>query len=106
MKAKVHKRITMEGGREVVKRIVAICDEELLGKVFEEGDLVLDLVKYRSFYDGEKVSEGQVADLLEGAMSYNLVGKKSIAAATKAIAINPKGIKTIKGVPHLQIYYV
>lgn len=96
----------MEGGRQVEKRVVAICDADLLGKVFEQGDLVLDLQKYRSFYDGEKVSEEGVAKMLEGAMSYNLVGKKSIAAATKVLKIDIKGVKKIKGVPHLQVYYV
>ena len=90
----------------VEKRIVAICDADLLGKVFEEGERVLDLQKYRSFYEGEMVTEKGVAELLEGAMSYNLVGKKSIAAAGKVIRIDPKSVMKIGGIPHLQVYFV
>jgi hypothetical protein len=35
--------------------VVAICDSELLGKVFEEGQLQLDVKE--SFYKGEKGSQ-------------------------------------------------
>ncbi len=106
MRGKVHRKIIMEGDRQDVREIVAICDAELLGKVFEEGEMVLDLDKYRSFYDGERVDEKGVAKMLEGAGNINLVGKKTIAAASKSLNINEKNVKKIGGVPHLQIYNI
>jgi hypothetical protein len=106
IKGKLHQTTRYEGGREVIKRVVAICDADLLGKVFEEGELVLDLQKYRSFYDGETLNEKKIAGILDGATSVNLVGKKTIDIAGKYYKIEPNAVKKIKGVPHLQIYYV
>ena len=37
--------------------IVAMCDEALLGRKFNEGKLELDLDKYGSFYKGDLMSE-------------------------------------------------
>ncbi|MFH1750490.1 MAG: DUF424 family protein [Candidatus Micrarchaeota archaeon] len=106
MKGKIHRKFIMEGGRQSERRIVAICDAELLGNVFEEGDLILDLKKYRSFYEGERVTVAKVIEMVQSSGNINLVGKKAIAAASKAIAIDEKSIMKIKGVPHLQIYQV
>ena len=104
--AKVHERTIIESGRPVTRRIVAACDAELLGRVFRDGEVILDLQKYRSFYDGGKVSEGELAVLLAGAKNINLVGKKTIAVAGKCLEVNPAGVRKIKGIPHLQIYLV
>ncbi|MFH1199826.1 MAG: DUF424 family protein [Candidatus Micrarchaeota archaeon] len=106
MYAKVHQRTIMESGRPVTRKIVAVCDAALLGKVFRQGELVLDLQKYRSFYAGEKVTQGRLALLLADAPNVNLVGPKAIAAAALAMKINPARAKTIGGVPHLQVYRV
>ncbi len=105
MKARVHERKRFVAGRESIDRVVALCDADLLGKVFEQGDLCLDLSKSRSFYDGEKVSEQQAIELLKtpGA-NLNLVGEKSLGAARKALRINEAAVKKISGVPVLQIY--
>ncbi len=104
--AKVHVRPVVGSGRPSIRRIVAACDAELLGKVFREGEMVLDLKKYRSFYDGEKVTEGELAVLLKDAENINLVGKKTIAAAGKRINVDSAGVRKIKGIPHLQIYFM
>ncbi|MFH1107561.1 MAG: DUF424 family protein [Candidatus Micrarchaeota archaeon] len=106
MYAKVHERTIMESGRPVVRRIVAACDADLLGRVFSEAGMILDLKKYRSFYEGDKVTAGELAVLLEGAKNVNLVGRKTIAAASDCMKITPAGLKKIRGVPHLQIYFV
>jgi len=105
MKAKVHERKRAVAGRETIDRVVALCDAELLGKVFEQGDLCLDLSKNRTFYDGEKVSEARALELLKtpGA-SLNIVGEKSLAAAKKALKISGSSAKKIAGVPVLQVY--
>ncbi len=106
IKAKLHKKISYEGSSQVEKRILAICDSDLLGKVFEEGDLVLDLQKYRSFYEGDTVTEQEIQKLLTEERNINLVGKKTLKIATKALNIDPKNVKNIGGVPHIQFYYV
>lgn len=80
---------------------VAVCDAELLGKVFEEGDFQLDVKE--SFYKGEKVTEEKAIEImrdmaLEDA-TFNIVGKKSTQAAIKAGVISEDGIGEIGGVP-------
>lgn len=103
MRAKVHCRKDSTG-REL--KVVAVCDKELLGKVFGEGGCVLDLKSYASFYDGAGVTEDKAVELIRNAENLNLVGKKAVAAAGKAIEIDAKSVRKIAGVPHLQVYSV
>ncbi|HEV8289785.1 MAG TPA: DUF424 domain-containing protein [Candidatus Norongarragalinales archaeon] len=103
IKAKIHERRTPQGG---VHEVLAMCDENLLGKVFEQGEKVLDLKLYRSFYDGEEVSHAQAVELLRNATNANIVGKASVKAADEVQKGASKNARTIAGVPHLQIYKV
>ena len=81
--------------------VIAICDEDLLGKKFEEDKFQLDVKE--SFYNGEKKDASQIAELLlhektEDA-TFNIVGEESVNAAIKAGIVTKQGIKTIQGVP-------
>ena len=81
--------------------VIAICDENLLGKKFEEDKFQLDVKE--SFYNGEKKDASQIAELLlhektEDA-TFNIVGEESVNAAIKAGIVTKQGIKTIQGVP-------
>lgn len=105
MFARVHKRVRLVGNKSVEERVVALCDADLLGKVFEGDGLFLDLKSHRSFYEGEKVSKEQAVDLLRDADSANVVGKKSVDAAKKAFG-SDSSVVFIAGVPHLQVYRV
>lgn len=87
-------------------KILALCDTELLGKCFTQGEKTLDLKAYRSFYEGEGVSELQAVELLRNAENVNIVGEKSIAAAQKALGVKKASVKKIKGIPHLQYYRI
>lgn len=80
--------------------VVAICDKELLGKKFEQGDMQIEI---SSFFDGEHKTEPEVLEIIKNAssedVSFNIVGKKSIKTALKAGIISKEGIKTIQGIP-------
>lgn len=86
--------------------VVAICDNELLGKKFESRGLILDLETCRRFYDGEPVAGDEVAIALQESVNVNAVGERSVAIACKALGISTDGAKKIGGVPHLQIYRI
>jgi len=89
--------------------ILAMCDKELLGKVLEEGDIVLDLKSYRSFYEGELVPDNSTADrILSGVKvaSANIVGKESTVAAVRNNIIEKGNIKKVKGIPYAHAYKV
>ncbi|MBN2122242.1 DUF424 family protein [Candidatus Micrarchaeota archaeon] len=84
--------------------VVAACDRELIGKVLEEGDSVLDLKAHSSFYVGEIAGQEQVRAALGDFASANLVGEKAVGVALKEGIVQKRDIKYINGVPHLQIY--
>jgi len=81
--------------------IVAICDSELLGKTFEQGEFQLDIKE--SFFKGEKVSEEKAIKILKEMSkedaTFNIIGKNSINAALKAGIISENGIKKIQEIP-------
>ncbi len=83
-----------------------MCDHDLLGKVFTQGEAVLDLKDYRSFYEGIVVSEERAMEILKDAENASIVGERSVAIAQKALGFKRGHAKKIGGVPHLQIYKV
>ncbi|MCX8195107.1 MAG: DUF424 family protein [Candidatus Micrarchaeota archaeon] len=85
--------------------VVAICDEELLGRVLQEGKIRIDLERYSAFYKGEKVSHSQAVAVLREAKNANIVGEKALRAAGEA-GLDTSGARRVGGVPHLQVYQV
>lgn len=88
--------------------VVGVCDSELIGKVFSEGDLVLDLDLYKNFY-GSETDKSKVISFFEEAITINLVGDNAVALALESKVINKTDIKKAKvigGVRHLQVFKV
>ncbi len=83
------------------REVLAVCDEDLIGKVFEEDDLQLKVSE--RFYKGEKLSEEKTLELLKKFTDCNLVGEKTIALAIKNNIISKDNIIKIQGVPHATI---
>ncbi len=104
--AKVHQRINRKTGL-VEATVIAACDADLLGKIFSSPNGVeLNLKIYRRFYEGEKVTPTQLAELLKDAENVNLVGKNAIIAASRVLPLTLSDARTIGGVPHIQFYKV
>ncbi len=85
--------------------LVAVCDEELLGKEFREKEVILKVSE--SFYKGELADEEKVKEELKKATIGNIVGEKSVKIAKELGLIDEKGVKYIQGIPHAQfvIYF-
>lgn len=81
--------------------ILAACDEDLLGKTFEEGELQLKVSE--SFYGGERVTQELFMSRLKTATIANLVGRKVVNIASELGMINEDCVLEIDGVPHAQI---
>ncbi len=83
------------------RKVVAICDSELLGKTFEEGRAVLNLKE--NFYKGDDKNEQEtieiMKDLASGDATFNIVGKQSCNSALKAGIISKEGIRKVQGIP-------
>jgi hypothetical protein len=81
--------------------LVAVCDEALLGKTFDEGEFTLEVKE--SFYKGNLVNEEDLKHWLNGATIMNFVGNNCTKTAIdEGIALKKSVIK-IRGVPHLQV---
>ncbi len=81
--------------------LVAVCDEELVGKSFAEGEFTLTITA--SFYKGEAVTEEEVVDSLTHADIANLVGARAIKCALDNSFIEETNVIFVDGVPHAQM---
>jgi uncharacterized protein len=81
--------------------LLAVCDEDILGKLFLEGKKQLDLGQ--EFYKGEKLSEEEAIKLIKMACIVNAVGKNAVECCWKAGVIEEGMAKKIAGIPYLQI---
>lgn len=93
MYVKVHSK----QGRDVV----AICDENLIGKTFETKDKQLKISK--EFYKGEKKNEEEIINLIKVADNLNIVGKNSVEIALKTNIVLKSDVKRIKNIPYIYI---
>ena len=83
------------------KKIVAVCDSNLIGKKLEEKNLQLDLTS--RFYSGEEKAEKDIIKLFHEAYIVNLVGNDSVNLGLKLGIVSNSNIIYIKKVPHAQV---
>ena len=81
--------------------LVGACDEELIGKKFEDEKFQIDVTK--DFYGGERINPEILKKYLQDATIANLVGKVTIKVALEMGLIDKEGIIRIKGIPHAQM---
>jgi hypothetical protein len=94
----VKKHVT--GDRRLV---LAICDDALLGSVFEDDGKQLDLSA--DFFRGMPLGEEDVIKLIGKAYSVNAVGKEVVNCCIKAEVASKEDIRLIKGIPYLQLVF-
>ncbi|MDN5366700.1 MAG: uncharacterized protein PWQ11_111 [Candidatus Diapherotrites archaeon] len=82
--------------------VLAVCDSELLGRVFREGEVVLNVS--RSYYGGEEADAGRLRELLAEADIVSLVGEGCISVAVDMGLAEWRFVKRVEGVPHLNVY--
>lgn len=85
--------------------VVAVCDSNLLGRKFEQGNFQLDVKE--SFFKGEEKSKQEVLEIMQDMSkedaTFNIIGKESIKTAIEAGITSEKGIKKIQGVPFAMV---
>ncbi len=81
--------------------IVIICDKDLVGKKFNQGQLQLDIKE--NFFDGEEKTRPETIEIIKKMVredaTFNIVGKESVNAALEIGIINKEGVKNVQGVP-------
>ncbi|RLE62428.1 MAG: DUF424 domain-containing protein, partial [Thermoprotei archaeon] len=81
--------------------IVAICDEDLLGKVLEEKGVRFEVKE--DFYRGELVDVERALELVETGTIVNLVGETIVSALAERNDVVKLAVVEIAGVPHVQL---
>ncbi|MGQ4915014.1 MAG: DUF424 domain-containing protein [Candidatus Asgardarchaeia archaeon] len=81
--------------------LVAVCDKELLGKKFKEGDLRLHVTE--KFYQGVLVGISEALKEIENCTIANLVGERIVTEAINAGLLHKDSVIYIQGIPHVQI---
>jgi uncharacterized protein len=87
--------------------IIAMCDSELLGRVFKEGKLELDLEKYSDFYKGDLLEDDEAPEYIKKGMPFytaNIVGKRSVDIFLKKGLLSRKEIRKVMSVPYVHLY--
>lgn len=82
--------------------VVSLCDKELFGKRFEEGNFELDLSG--SFFNGKEKDKEEIKEILwfykKEDASFNIVGEKSCSLALEIGLIKEENIGKISGIPY------
>lgn len=81
--------------------ITAICDEELIGKRFEEGSMQLEISE--RFYNGRLIGDAAAAEGMNNARILNITGKNIINLALKKGIIKKSSILKVQKIPHAEI---
>lgn len=85
------------------KLVFTCCDSELLGKSFTEGKCCLRVTE--SWYKGKEITIEDATKIIKENInkvdSFQVVGEYIINHLDKCGVVTKKGVKRVKGVPHL-----
>lgn len=90
---------------EAYRLIVALCDSNILGKKFEEGNIQLDVSE--RFYKGEELEKKEIIELIKkyarDDATFIIAGKEAVKTAIEAGIIDKSAPKKIAGIPHVLV---
>lgn len=76
---------------------VACCDEDLLNKVFKEGNLQIEISDH--FFGGNLINLDDAINILKQAPCFNIVGDIIINKAIDSQILPKEGVRKINGIP-------
>lgn len=91
----VNERKTQEG------LLVAVCDPEVLGETFADGEVSLTVTE--EFYDGDRLDEEAVVDSLARASVANIVGERAVALAVDHGFVDEECVLDVGATRHAQL---
>jgi uncharacterized protein len=83
------------------KLVLALCDDDILGRTFRSGGRVLD--QANDFYEGEPVTETELTLLLKKAHVVNAAGTESTKFLVSIQALKDEDIMHIDRIPCAQV---
>lgn len=81
--------------------LVVITDKEIIGKVFSEGNLQLDLTK--DFYKGEEMNGEEIERILGRAYVVHFTGEGAVALGKRLGLVGEGKVLVIENVPHAEV---
>lgn len=81
--------------------LVAVCDAEILGDTFANGDVSLTVNE--GFYGGDRAGKESVIASLRGAQIANVVGERAVAVAVEAGIIDADAVLEVGATQHAQL---
>jgi hypothetical protein len=81
--------------------VIAVCDEDLIGKCFEEEKIYLDVNE--RFYKGDIVDGSEILKICMDAKTVNIVGKNSVKLFLDAGIILKENVREVEGIPFAMI---
>lgn len=84
------------------KRMLAVCDSELVGKKCSEEEKCLTVSEY--FYKGELVNDEKAVIEMKKADSLNIVGKNAVELAIHEGLISKENVFLIDDVPYALVF--
>jgi len=82
------------------ERLLAACDEELLGTSHREGEMHLRVSE--AFYKGETITEEMLRERMRSVTIMNLVGERAVSVAVDLGFVSDDATIIIGGVMHAQ----
>jgi len=76
---------------------VACCDEDLLNKVFKEGNLRIEVSDH--FFGGNLINLDDAINILKQASYFNIIGEVIINKAIDSYIFPKEGVRNINGIP-------
>lgn len=84
--------------------LVAVCDAEIVGKIFKEGNLKIEVKE--DFYGTEEFEEKEVESALKKATIANITGEKAVELAIRIGIVDRDKVLRIKNCPHAQMVLI
>ncbi len=84
--------------------ILACCDKDICGKIFENNDVILNVKE--EFYKGKLINEEEAIKLLNEATIINIVGKEIVDLAIRIGLVDRESVIKVKDIPHAQVFKI
>ena len=84
-------------------KMLAVCDKELLGKTFVEGDV--EIVVSREFY-GDKEAGTDILKIARKSTIINAIGRNIVSLLIEEEIVDESSVISLGSVPHAQVVSV
>lgn len=81
--------------------LLVVTDKIIMGEIFEEGKLQLDLTK--KFYAGEEKNKEEVKELITKSRHIHFTGKEAVNLGIELNLINSNKIILVQNMPHAEV---